>query len=90
MSNTNGTISQTSTDSNALSDEEKRDDAIQSLDKYDKFDSGNSKLVDKVGEIGDLMDEGADEKIENQRAKQDVTEINPDQPEQHVKREVHQ
>lgn len=47
--------------------EEKRDEIIQSADKYDKFDSGNSK-IDHLGEIGDMLDEGEDERKENMRA----------------------
>jgi hypothetical protein len=39
-----------------LTAEEKRDQYMQSADKYDKFDSGNSK-IDHVGEIGDYLDE---------------------------------
>jgi len=51
-----------------LSRQEKIANAIQDLDKYDRFDSGNTK-IDHVGEIGDLMDEGEDEKLENLRAR---------------------
>ena len=54
--------------STELSRQEKIANAIQDLDKYDRFDSGNTK-IDHVGEIGDLMDEGDDEKVENLRAR---------------------
>lgn len=40
---------------------------MQSADKYDRFDSGNTK-IDHLGEIGDMLDEGEDERKENQRA----------------------
>jgi hypothetical protein len=48
-----------------LTEEEKRDNMIQSADKYDKFDSGNTN-IDHLGEIGDMIDEGEDERKENQ------------------------
>ena len=54
-----------------LSEEEKRDKLMQSADKYDKYDSGNSK-IDHLGEIGDMLDEGDDERKENQRAQQEA------------------
>lgn len=47
---------------------------MQSADKYDRFDSGNSK-IDHLGEIGDMLDEGEDERKENQRAQQEANEL---------------
>ena len=44
-----------------MSEEERRDEIIQSADKYDKFDSGNTK-IDHLGEIGDILDADNDEK----------------------------
>lgn len=44
---------------------------MQSADKYDKYDSGNSK-IDHLGEIGDMIDEGEDERKENLRAQQEA------------------
>jgi hypothetical protein len=56
-----------------LTEEERRDDAIQSADKYDKFDSGNTK-IDHLGEIGDMLDYDQDEKKENMKAQQEAME----------------
>lgn len=46
---------------------------MQSADKYDRFDSGNSK-IDHLGEIGDMADEDMDERKENLRAQQEDAE----------------
>jgi hypothetical protein len=56
-----------------LTEEEKRDKYMQSADKYDRFDSGNSK-IDHLGEIGDMADEDMDERKENLRAQQEDAE----------------
>jgi hypothetical protein len=44
---------------------------MQSADRFDKYDSGNSK-IDHLGEIGDMIDEGEDERKENMRAQQEA------------------
>ena len=44
-----------------MTEEEKRDKIMQSADKYDKFDTGNTK-IDHLGEIGDMLDYSEDEK----------------------------
>lgn len=46
---------------------------MQSADKYDRFDSGNTK-IDHLGEIGDMLDEGEDERKENLKAQQEAME----------------
>lgn len=56
-----------------LTEEERRDDIIQSADKYDRFDSGNTK-IDHLGEIGDMLDYDQDEKKENMKAQQEAIE----------------
>jgi hypothetical protein len=56
-----------------MTEEERRDNMMQSADKYDKFDSGNTK-IDHLGEIGDMLDEGEDERKENLKAQQEAME----------------
>lgn len=56
-----------------MTEEERRDSMMQSADKYDRFDSGNTK-IDHLGEIGDMLDEGEDERKENLKAQQEAME----------------